>query len=75
MYRPSDNAVIVKVIHHNPKRHGSAAYRRFNLYVSGMTVGEFISAGGHMGDIYYDIARAFIAVSDYPYGQLAQRFQ
>ena len=53
MYRPSDDAVILKIVDGNPKREGSAAHARFELYVSGMTVGEFIRAGGLIGDIYW----------------------
>jgi hypothetical protein len=34
-----------------------------------MTVQEFLDSGGLIGDIYWDLSRAFIVVSDYPYGQ------
>ena len=74
MYRPSDDAVILKVVDGNPKRKGSAAHARFALYVPSMTVGEFIRAGGLISDIYWDISRAYIVVSYYPYAELAQRF-
>ena len=73
MYRPSDDAVILKIVDGNPKREGSAAHARFELYVSGMTVGEFIRAGGLIGDIYWDISRAYIVVSDFPYAEFTQR--
>ena len=74
-YRPSEEASIVKVINDNPKRIGTAAHTRFDLYVPGITVGEYIKAGGTMDDIYADIARAYIVVSDYPYAELARRIQ
>ena len=72
-YRPSEDAVIAKVVDYNPKRAGTRARTRFDLYISGMTVGEYIRAGGEMEDLYGDIARAYIVVSDYPYAVLAQR--
>ena len=72
-YRPSEEAIIVKVTNDNPKRVGTAAHIRFDLYVPGITVGEYIKAGGTTDDIYADIARAYIVVSDYPYAELAQK--
>lgn len=69
-YEPSDSAVIAVVAEGNPKRPGFSARTRFGLYRTGMTVGEFRKAGGLIGDIYYDISRGYIAVSDYPYGQM-----
>ena len=66
-YRPSPEAVIAKLVNGNPKRPGSAARRRFDRYRSGMTVQDFLDAGGLLGDIYHDIAHGHIAVSDYPY--------
>ena len=73
-YRPSEDAVILKVVDHNPKRVNSRARTRFDLYESGMTVGEYLAAGGEKDDIYEDIAHAYIVVSDYPYAEFAQRF-
>lgn len=72
-YRPSEEAIIVKYISDNPKRVGTAAHARFDLYVPGITVGEYMAAGGTLDDIYSDIARAYIVVSDYPYTQMADR--
>ena len=72
-YRPSESAIIVKVVNGNPKRAGTAAHTRFNLYTTGISVGEYIKAGGTMDDIYWDIGRAYIVVSDYPYAHFAQR--
>ena len=72
-YRPSGDAVIFIVVDDNPKRAGTGAHTRFGLYVSGMTVEAYISAGGKMDEIYGDIARTYIVVSDYPYAELAQR--
>ena len=67
-YSPSPEAIIVKLVTGNPKTFGSKARARFDLYRSGMKVHEFITAGGTNGDIYYDLARSYIAVTDYPYG-------
>ena len=71
-YRPSEDAIIVKVVNGNPKRANSRARTRFDLYVSGMTVGQYLTAGGEKDDIYEDIAHAYIVVSDYPYAELAR---
>ena len=68
-YKPSPNAIITKLVQGNPKEPGSRARRRFGFYRSGMTVQEFLDSGGLIGDIYWDLSRAFIVVSDYPYGQ------
>jgi hypothetical protein len=46
----------------NPKRAGSEAHKRFALYVDGMTVGDFLEAGGLMGDINFDLGKGFIEV-------------
>ena len=73
-YRPSEDAVIALIVSDNPKRAGTAARTRYDLYISGMTVGQYISAGGTMDDLYLDIARVYIAVSDFPYAELATRF-
>ena len=40
----------------NPKREGTAAHARFALYRDGMTVAEFIKAGGTRADLAWDSA-------------------
>ena len=72
-YRPSPDAVITILVRDNPKRLGSAARRRFGRYRTGMTVEEFLEAGGLPGDIHYDIGHGFIGVSDYPYSEILSR--
>jgi len=57
-------AVITLLCDGNPKRKGSLAYQRFELYKDGMTVGEYVDAGGRTGDIHYDIAANLIEVSE-----------
>lgn len=44
----------------NPKRKGSKSAARFALYTNGMTVAEFIKAGGTRGDINWDVAHEHI---------------
>ena len=69
-YQPSGSATIIVLVQENPKQPGSSAKNRFDLYKTGMTVQEFLNAGGLNADIYYDISRAYIAVSDYPYSKI-----
>ena len=54
--------VITVLVDGNPKRPWGAAYRRFDLYWTGMTVGEFLAAGGTRGDLWYDQDHDFIRV-------------
>ena len=63
--RPSqlkDNAVIRVLKAKNPKRSGSAAHARFDLYKKDMTVAEFLAAGGWRADISWDLRQGFIEV-------------
>lgn len=46
----------------NPKRAGSKTHERFKLYKTGMSVGDFLKAGGQMADISYDVDKGFIKV-------------
>ncbi len=49
--RLADNAVIRVLVDKNPKRETSAAGQRFDLYKKGMTVAEFLKAGGWRADM------------------------
>lgn len=64
--RPSSRAPldgVIKVVRaKNPKRPGSAAHARFDLYKPGMTVDEFLAAGGWRADISWDLRQGFIEV-------------
>lgn len=60
--RTPKSAVIRLKTDSNPKRVGSNAHARFALYRDGMTVEEFIKAGGTMGDINFDQGKGFIAL-------------
>lgn len=47
----------------NPKREGSGAHGRFQLYRDGMTIKEALDAGLSRADINYDSDKGFIVVS------------
>jgi hypothetical protein len=55
-------AVVSLVARENPKKPGTEAYKRFQRYRDGMTVGEAMRAGIMRDDIRYDIRRNFIAI-------------
>ena len=74
-YRPLPDATITVLAPENPKQRGSQARIRFEHYRTGMTVQEYLDACGIIGDIYHDISRAFIAVSDYPYADVVARME
>lgn len=46
----------------NPKRPGSAAHDRFACYRDGMTVADYLAAGGQRLDLRYDADHGFIHV-------------
>lgn len=61
----------------NPKKPGSKAWHRFNLYKDGMTTGEFLWAGGTREDLHYDTdpSRRYIEITtldNRPNGTAAQ---
>lgn len=57
-------AAHIKVLaKENPKRQGSAAFKRFGLYGRCKTVEEFLKRGGTTGDLRYDTAAGFIKVA------------
>ena len=58
-----ENRVIVRVAP-NTKKPSGKSYARYELYQVGMTVQEFIAAGGTHGDISYDLNRNSIELSD-----------
>jgi hypothetical protein len=61
--RANKNAVITVLVIANPKRQGTLACQRFDLYKDGMTVAEYIEAGGRTGDINYDVAEDYISLT------------
>ena len=56
----SDDMKITVVAKENPKR--AKAAERFALYKNGMTIGEYVKAGGTMADIRWDVKQNFISV-------------
>ena len=57
-----DTRKITVLAKENPKRAGSAAAKRFELYKKSKTIAEFLAAGGGKGDIAWDEAHKFIQV-------------
>jgi len=51
---------ITVLVKENPKREGTNGYKHFALYKKGMTVGEFLEAGGTTGDLDWDVRHNFI---------------
>jgi hypothetical protein len=47
----------------NPKKPGSNAHRAWLLYREGMTVKEYLDAGGKVGDLKWDTSHGFIEVT------------
>lgn len=60
----TSDMIIYVLADKNPKRPGTATFERFKLYRTGMTVGEFIKAGGLNVDLIWDAAegRKFIRI-------------
>ena len=56
------DAVIKVIVEKNPKRPGSAAHARFDLYKPGMTVAQFLLSGGWRADLVWDAKQGFIEV-------------
>lgn len=54
----SDKRVITLLVTANPKR--GKSFHRYALYQTGMTVDEYVAAGGKRADIAWDIERKFI---------------
>ncbi len=55
-----DDAVIRILVDHNPKRRNSRSYGEFTLYKEGMTVSEYLNAGGSRAGIRWDLDKQFI---------------
>jgi hypothetical protein len=57
-----DDAKVKVLAKGNPKTKGSASYKRFAKYKSGMTVAAALKAGITRGDLRWDVERAFISI-------------
>lgn len=61
--RGSDKRVVLTVVP-NPKKAGSASAARYDLYRVGMTVDQFVAAGGTTADVKWDTEKGFITLGD-----------
>ena len=50
----SKRSKTITLMKDNPRRPGSDAWKRFNLYTTGMTVNEYLAAGGTSMDVWKD---------------------
>jgi hypothetical protein len=48
----------------NPKQPGFGSHTRFAFYRQGMTIGEYIAAGGRRSDVAFDLVRRIVKVLD-----------
>jgi hypothetical protein len=60
----NQNSIITMLATSNPKRKNTLAFKRFELYKTGMKVADYIKAGGRTGDINYDVIAGFIMLSN-----------
>jgi hypothetical protein len=58
-----DTRKITLVEKNNPKREGSDAYKRYELYRKAKTVKDFYAAGGTSADLRWDSKHGFVKVS------------
>jgi hypothetical protein len=60
--RASKKAIIKLLMADNPKRAGTLAAERYALYHDGMTVADYLAAGGRTGDVNHDATEGYIAL-------------
>ena len=58
-----DGDAIKILVKDNPKREGSAAHKRFELYRKHNTVATFLKAGGTRSDLRYDTEHKHISIA------------
>lgn len=58
----NDQSLITLLVEKNPKREGTMAWGRFELYENGMKVINFLSAGGRRDDLRYDTSHGYIRI-------------
>ena len=61
--RADKSAIITIVATSNPKRKGTLTYDRFELYQNGMTVADYVKAGGRTGDVNHDHTMGYISLT------------
>jgi len=59
-----DASKITILAEKNPKREGTKAHARFELYKDGMSVREYLEAGGRTSAVKYDLAHEFIKLTE-----------
>lgn len=62
--------IIRLLVEDNPKRLGSASYRRFSYYEDGITVEQYLERGGKVADLKWDEEHHFIKLERYQYIKL-----
>lgn len=60
--RANKKAIITILVMDNPKRKGTLTFDRFALYKDGMTVAEYVAAGGRTGDVNFDVEQGYISL-------------
>lgn len=60
----SDDLVITMLVEENPKRKGSRARGEFAFYKNGMTVAEYLKAGGSRASLIWDENHKFIRLGE-----------
>ena len=59
-HRFTKSSIIKLLVTDNPKRKDTLSFTRFALYVDGMTIAEYVKAGGRSGDIKHDLQFKYI---------------
>ena len=58
------NSVCKLEMKKNPKRVGSKAWERYEMYEDAKSVGEYLEKGGNVADLRYDYAKGFLELSE-----------
>ena len=62
--RRGNDPRVVATVAPNPKKPSSASWARYELYRVGMTVDEFVAAGGTTADVKWDLEKGFITLAE-----------
>ena len=63
-HRFAKKMIIELLTTDNPKRKDTLAFDRFALYKTGMTIADYVKAGGRSGDIKHDLAFGYIELKE-----------
>jgi len=58
----ADDQIVRLLVEENPKKVGSKSHARFALYRDGMSVGDFLKAGGRRADLIWDQRKGFVKI-------------